>query len=77
MGDIHVFKPVLNANFELLEQSVSGETCTSKIRMLHHAQGNELLAMLINKVHILSFNELIPSMNDIFIRAVKGNSTEK
>jgi len=73
-GDINLVRPALKADFELVEQSTTGGTGTAKIRIMHHSNGNELLALLINKIHILSFNELIPGMNDIFIRAVKDNT---
>lgn len=74
-GDINHFRDLLNNNFELIEHTITGDTSFATVRVLHHTQGNELLSLLINKVHILAFNELIPGMNDIFIRAVKDNIT--
>lgn len=34
-------------------------------------QTNVLLQALINEVQVVGFNEVIPSMNDIFIRVVE------
>lgn len=38
--------------------------------------GNDLVTLLLPQTSLLSFHELLPSMNDIFIETVKGDSNE-
>lgn len=42
-----------------------------------HFSSNDLLRELVNQqVHVKSFNELLPSLNEIFITQVEGISHE-
>jgi hypothetical protein len=45
------------------------------IRLLPGATANQLIAYLITQIQIHSFIESIPSMNDIFIRSVTGQTS--
>ncbi len=46
----------------------------TKVRIMDDSDSNLLLKHLINQTHVVGFNELIPSINEIFIQAVKeGN----
>jgi ABC-2 type transport system ATP-binding protein len=61
----------LNRNFQVLEQSVTEEGFTrSVIKITNGQTPNELLSNLINEVEVHSFQEKIPTMNDIFISKV-------
>src|SRR6056297_1008137 len=42
-------------------------------KLLHQTNENELLSLIIPTVEIISFNEIIPSMNDVFIKVVNEN----
>jgi len=46
---------------------------TVKIKLHHHTTNNELLSLIIPAVQIISFYEVIPSMNDIFIKVVENS----
>ena len=72
-GEAEKLKNALNNHYQLLETSSEGDLRKARIKLLHHTTDNELLSLLIPKVHIISFNEVYPSMNDIFIRVVKEN----
>lgn len=50
---------------------------TAIIRILQNRQQNELLKQLLDKVEILSYHEILPTMNEVFIRAVSSPSTPK
>ncbi len=64
---------ILNSHYEVLyKKEVHGKK-EAKIKLLHKTSENELLSLLIPKMEILSFNEVIPSMNDIFIKVVNEN----
>ncbi|MDD4993173.1 MAG: ABC transporter ATP-binding protein [Paludibacter sp.] len=56
--------------FELLSQTQKNNIFESTIKKAHTESNNSLLGALIQKTEILSFEELLPSMNDIFINTV-------
>ncbi len=72
-GDENTLKQALNNRYQLLETIQDGNLYRARIKLMHHTTDNELLSLLIPAVHIISFNEVYPSMNDIFIRVVKDN----
>jgi ABC-2 type transport system ATP-binding protein len=72
-GDVQAVQSVLNDHYKLLDTSREKDQTKVKIRLLHHTTDNELLSLLVPHVHIVSFNEVYPNMNDIFIRVVKEN----
>jgi len=72
-GEEDTLKQSLNDHYELLETVSDEGLKKARIKLLHHTTENELLSLLLPSVHIISFNEVYPSMNDIFIRVVKDN----
>lgn len=64
---------LLNNNFELKDQTSENGFTKVKIKIAENANSNDLLKVLIPHVKINSINEIIPSMNDIFIAKVKEN----
>lgn len=62
---------VLQDPYELIgqEKSVHGTQYTVKI--LNDQPANSLLRLLMDKGNILSFNEILPTMNEIFIEQVQ------
>ena len=64
----------LKANdFEIIQQLQKNNLFESKIKKSHSDTNNELLTKLIKQAEILSFQEILPSMNDIFIETVSGS----
>lgn len=62
----------LDGHYEVLgTTSLEDEIMETKIRIQDDSDSNLLLKHLINQTHVVGFNELIPSINDIFIQAVK------
>jgi ABC-2 type transport system ATP-binding protein len=72
-GEEDTLKQSLNDHYELLETVSDEGLKKARIKLLHHTTDNELISLLIPSVHVISFNEVYPSMNDIFIRVVKDN----
>ncbi len=72
-GEPERLKSALNKHYELVDTFREKDLTRVRIRLLHHTSDNELLSLLLPVVHIVSFNEVFPSMNDIFIRVVKEN----
>ena len=50
---------------------IEDDVFETKVRITDDSDSNLLLKQLINKTHVVGFNELIPSINDIFIQTVK------
>ncbi len=69
-------RTILPASFEILESGREEEIRVARIRLPREAGPNDLLTQLIPHVTIHSLNEIIPSMNDIFIRVVTKQKPE-
>lgn len=69
-GNLDEFKSVLNSNFELIEVKPNHQSQTATVKVNKQVADNELLNLIIPKVHILSYKEVLPSMNQVFISVV-------
>lgn len=70
-GNIIEFTNALWTNFELLESKVENGINKATIRMLGTSTANNLLQAILPVCSIISFYEIMPSINDIFIKRVK------
>ena len=68
-GDL---RTLLNPSFEVKEIIPDGETSKATIQINNSCTSNDLLQNLIPTVGIHAFNEIIPTMNDIFISTVNS-----
>ena len=68
--DLTTFIP---ANFQILQQDVIDKGYRAKIKLPSDEYTNELLNLMMNNTKIHLFKELIPNMNEIFIRRVTEN----
>jgi ABC-2 type transport system ATP-binding protein len=66
-GELQGFLP---AEFEVLEQSPENEHYKARIKIPNGSSPNELLKYLLPHIAFQAINEIIPGMNEIFIRAV-------
>ena len=64
---------ILSNNFKIIEQAKDEDTFRANIRIMNGKTQNDLLRELLPYVSIHSFNEILPTMNDIFISKVKEN----
>lgn len=69
-GDILSFTNALWTNFELIEQESRGDVRRARIRLLDKSTVNDLLKTVIPVVEVESLGEVVPNMNDIFIKVV-------
>jgi len=60
---------------EILETGINFHIPWFKVRNLQHLSNSAFLSLLLQKNEILSFEEEIPSMNDVFIQTVTKNNT--
>jgi len=70
-GEFDKLDQILNTDFEIVNQEKGIEYNTLNIKLHNGSNSNDLLGQLLPYLNIVSFNEIIPSMNDIFIRVVK------
>jgi ABC-2 type transport system ATP-binding protein len=66
----------LGQYFSILEQERTSHFNQMKIKFNNGHSNNELLSMLMNQFEIVSFKELIPSMNEVFIHVVEQSNRE-
>jgi ABC-2 type transport system ATP-binding protein len=62
---------VTSPDFKVEEQHSNHGVFRANIKLLNGTTPNDLLRYLIQRVEVHSFVELVPSINDIFIRKVK------
>lgn len=70
-GNMIAFTNALWTGSELLEHEQVDDRTVAKIKMMEGMSPNDLLKGIIQHVEVFSLNEVIPSMNDIFIRVVQ------
>lgn len=63
--------PLNETDFKLISQRTKNGTFENTLKKDSAESNNMLLMRLLDKTEILSFTELLPSMNDIFIETVK------
>lgn len=64
---------MLDNRFELIGSTKKNGILSARIKVRAHLSANELLKQIMTGAQIVSFHELIPSMNDIFIKNVTGH----
>ncbi|MBU8892092.1 MAG: ATP-binding cassette domain-containing protein [Bacteroidales bacterium] len=69
-GNTEKLESSLNKHYEVTERKQVNGHNAIKVKLLHETNENELLSLIIPAVEIISFNEVIPGMNDIFIKVV-------
>ena len=69
-GDQEKLKANLSGDIEILEHQSGKEFESLKLKLNNGTSSNDLLNQILPHVEIVSFSEIIPSMNDIFIRVV-------
>lgn len=61
-----------NQMFSVLDQKVDDEVIHLTIQLKEQFSANDILRFLIHQVQVSEFVEVVPSMNDIFIKNVKN-----
>jgi ABC-2 type transport system ATP-binding protein len=75
-GEMLSFTTALWTNFELLAHSQNGAFRSARIKLRNDAEVNDLLQSIIPVVKVQAINEVIPSMNDIFIKVVQDKTDD-
>lgn len=75
-GNILGFTNALWTGAEILEKSSEDDIHSVTVKLLNGVTSSQMLQAVLPVCEILSFSEIIPSMNDIFIRKVnEGNES--
>jgi ABC-2 type transport system ATP-binding protein len=64
----------LNGHFQVVNQHSERANHFVKIRAEKGLSGNDLLNLVLPEANITSFNEIIPTMNEIFITVVEAQN---
>lgn len=67
---------VLGDEFEIMSQKVEGPRQDIILQQKKACSSNTLLSRVIDKTDVISYQKIIPGMNDIFIKLVKGGNHE-
>lgn len=70
-GDADKLKESLDMNYEFLGHKEDNGLAKAQIKIHQFSSDNRLLKMVIPVVEVLGFNQMVPSMNDIFIQVVQ------
>jgi ABC-2 type transport system ATP-binding protein len=73
-GDYGKISSSMDANFRILDHTEDSKINSLKIQYLNGKSNNDLLKFLISQIEIISFKEIIPSMNDVFIKVVETSN---
>ena len=74
-GNLIAFTNALWTGCELITTKEEGEMKTAKVKLINHQSPNELLKAIVPHVEVHGLQEVVPSMNDIFIKQVQETST--
>ena len=75
-GETNNLELQLGSQFKLLDLDEDSILKQMKVQFLNNHSNNEILKILMNQFEIVSFKEVIPSMNDVFIHVVEENNRE-
>ena len=65
----------LGSHLKLIDTHQDGEYITARVQSLQGHSPNELLNQLLPHVEIHAFREVLPTMNEVFIRAVNKKAS--
>ena len=74
-GSFQAIEALLNPSFSILEHREHPHGNTIRIQHLNGNNSNDLIKLLVHAAEIVSFREVIPSMNDVFIKVVESHNT--
>ncbi len=69
------FANALWSGFELLDHTTDEyKVTTAKVKLLSNNSLNNLLKVVLDSVKVISVREIIPSMDDLFIKVVSATT---
>ncbi|TLX77610.1 ABC transporter ATP-binding protein [Labilibacter sediminis] len=77
IGDEELFKQQLNGNYHLQSIDEKQGSFLAKVQMKKESETNQLISSLLPDFKILGFNEILPSMDEVFIKAVQQSNANQ
>jgi ABC-2 type transport system ATP-binding protein len=75
-GDPVAVKQALNGDYEQIDEGKAQDMHIIKVKANRNYSGNDILKRILPVAVITSFNEVIPSMNEVFIRVVESQQNQ-
>ncbi len=72
-GEFNQVNSALGQHFKILDHAENKNENYLRVQHLDDDSNNQLLQAIIPAAEIVSFEEVIPSMNDVFIKAVQAD----
>ncbi len=76
-GNYEEVAELLKHQFKVISHTEYGKEHTVRIQYLNGGANNELIHAILPAAEIVSFREIIPGMNDVFIKAVQESNNSK
>ena len=76
-GDPAAFRNKLNGNYIIKELNEQHHKHTAKIQLKTDKNINNLISLLINDFQISGINEILPKMDEVFIKAVETSNSNQ
>jgi len=73
-GDISAARKCVDKEFLITDEKTSGGLQYISLKAMNNEDNNGLLKLLLPEVNIHSFHEVIPGMNDVFIKVVQKSN---
>ncbi|HBS87298.1 MAG: ABC transporter ATP-binding protein [Bacteroidetes bacterium GWF2_38_335] len=70
-GQVNMPLATLTPSYEIIDHKTGKNISSLKLKLNSDIKTNDLLSNLIQVGNIISFNEVIPNMNDVFIKVVE------
>lgn len=70
-GNIETIKSNISSLYEIINNDTEGSIPKVQVLANSPSEGNKLLQSLIPHIEVVSFNPVVPSMHDIFIKVVQ------
>jgi len=74
-GEINLLTATLSSQYKFLEHVKKNGRSIIRTKVLEGSSTNEMMKALLNAGTVVSMNEIVPSMNDIFINVVGESNT--
>jgi ABC-2 type transport system ATP-binding protein len=76
-GNAEVVNNQLNGRCQVVSQVEERDHIRIKIKADRSLSGNDMLSLILPVASVTSFNEVIPTMNEIFINVVEAQNQQK
>jgi len=71
------FLTTLTSDYTIIEQKIEKDISSIRIKMLNDVPTNALIKHLMSSGNIISFREIYPTMNEVFIKAVQNSEAKQ